>query len=88
MSNRGRNTELIEARNRALVKRFYWWSEIKRRRYDDVLKILSTQEFFITEQTVYRILQANSHLLDELMKNTIDENKKNIDFTVFKDDNL
>jgi hypothetical protein len=65
---KGRNKELIERRNMALVKRFFYHSEIKRRRTDDVLRILSQDEFFLTEQVIWRTIMANQPLLDELYK--------------------
>lgn len=63
----GRNTRLVERRNRILIARYYYWSEIKRRRFDDVLEILQEQEVFITERTIYEALKDNAYL-DELME--------------------
>lgn len=57
MSNRGRNKDLITARNKKLIERYYYWTEIKRRRFDDVIKILSEQEFFISEYCVLGIIR-------------------------------
>ncbi|MCG8477048.1 MAG: hypothetical protein MI784_16395 [Cytophagales bacterium] len=64
---KGRSADLISRRNSALVKRFYFWTEIKRRRFDDTLQILSLDEFFISEQTIENILRKNLSLLDSLM---------------------
>ena len=37
----------LEKRNRIMTARYYYWTEIKRRRFDDVLRILSDNEFFV-----------------------------------------
>lgn len=39
--SRGRSSELIMKRNEALLRRYYYWTEIQRLRFDDALKILS-----------------------------------------------
>ena len=36
----------LAKRNRTIAARYYYWTEIKRRRFDDVMKILSDYEFF------------------------------------------
>lgn len=51
-----RKTKLA-ARDQALFDRFIYWSEIKRLRFDDVIRILSEEEFFISEQLVLRIVR-------------------------------
>ena len=55
--NKGRSKELIEARNRALCERFIYWTETVRLRYDDTIKKLSKEEFFISEERVLCILR-------------------------------
>lgn len=42
----------IDKRNRTLVARYYYWTELKRRRFDDVVKILSDYEFFVEDRTI------------------------------------
>ena len=32
---RGRNKHLIEQRNSALIRRYYYWTEVQRLRFDD-----------------------------------------------------
>ena len=56
MSKKGRNAELIERRNKKLKERFNYLYNEKRMRYDDVIKKLSLDEFFISESTIDRIL--------------------------------
>jgi len=59
---KGRDKELIEARDRKLFARYYYWTEEKRLRFDDALHILSTEEFFISES---RVMQIIRRLLNE-----------------------
>lgn len=54
---RGRNKDLIAARNEALCRRWYYWTEVQRLRFDDAIKILSEQEFFISEERVMSIIR-------------------------------
>ena len=46
----------IHLRNRVLVARLYYWQEIMRRRTDDVMIILSENEFFVDERTIQNAL--------------------------------
>ena len=54
---KGRDKELIQLRNKKLLLRYYELTEIGRRRFDDTVKILSREEFFISEKTVFDIIQ-------------------------------
>jgi hypothetical protein len=51
--------ELTELRNRKIIERFCWWTDVKRRRLDDVLVILSREEFFVSETTILRVIKDN-----------------------------
>lgn len=53
---KGRDIELIKLRDTALLRRYVYWSDVARVRPDDVLKILSRQEFFISEERILRII--------------------------------
>ncbi len=55
--NRGRNRDLVDRRDEKLLHRYYYWSEIERLRFDDVLRILSEQEFFISEERIMKIVR-------------------------------
>ena len=55
--SKGRNKELINERDRKLFERFYYWSEVKRLRFDDTIRKLSTEEFFLAEATTLRIVR-------------------------------
>ena len=46
---KGRDKKLIELRDEALCRRYYYWTEVQRLRFDDALKVLSRQEFFISD---------------------------------------
>ena len=46
---RGRNKDLILERDRKLFERFYYWSEVKRLRFDDTIAKLSNEEFFLAK---------------------------------------
>lgn len=57
---RGRSKSLIKKRDEALCRRWYYWTEEKRLRFDDAVKILSEQEFFISEQRVLAVIRQYS----------------------------
>lgn len=44
-------------RDQKLFDRYVYWTEEKRVRFDDVIRILSEEEFFICEQLVMRIIR-------------------------------
>lgn len=64
---KGRSSVLIAKRDRALVARYYFWTEIKRRRFDDTLAILQNQEFFISERRIENIIRESGEYLDRLL---------------------
>lgn len=55
--SKGRNKQLIDERDKKLFERFYYWSEVQRLRFDDVIHKLSTEEFFLCEATTLRIIK-------------------------------
>lgn len=57
---RGRNKALIAQRNAALCRRWYYWTEVQRLRFDDALKVLSEQEFFLSEERILSIIRQYS----------------------------
>lgn len=59
--------ERLEKRNRLITARYYYWTEIKRRRFDDVLKILSDNEFFVEERTISNTLIEQDEFYHELI---------------------
>ena len=58
----------LARRDRALASRFWYWSEVRRRRHDDVLGVLGDCEFFLDVQTVSRILVRESGYISELSR--------------------
>lgn len=50
---------MVSLRNETLIRRYYYWTEVQRRRFDDVLTILSEKEFFISEARVMAIIRDN-----------------------------
>ena len=63
---RGRNKSLISLRDEKLLRRYYYWTEVQRLRFDDALKILSRDEFFLSEDRIMAIIRANCHKLDDI----------------------
>ncbi len=57
---KGRNKDLIKLRDAALCRRYYYWTEKQRLRFDDALRILSEQEFFISEERIMAIIRRVS----------------------------
>jgi hypothetical protein len=60
--------ERIESRNKVLVARYYYWTEIRRRRFDDVIRILSQEEFFVEDRTICNTIGRMSDYLDSLYR--------------------
>ena len=57
---KGRDKELIKLRDEALCRRYYYWTEIQRLRFDDALKVLSEREFFISEGRIMAIIRRKT----------------------------
>jgi hypothetical protein len=55
--SRGRDKDLIVKRNEALCRRYYYWTETRRLRFDDTLRILSEREFFLSEERIMAIIR-------------------------------
>lgn len=55
--SRGRNKELISSRDLKMFERYYYWTEIRRLRFDDTIKKLSEEEFFVSESRVMQIIR-------------------------------
>ncbi len=65
---KGRSPELMALRDRLLVARYYYWSEVKRRRFDDVLHKLEYQELFISEKRILKVLRDNDAYLRQMFR--------------------
>ena len=44
-------------RDEALCRRYYYWTEVQRLRFDDALRVLSKREFFISEERILAIIR-------------------------------
>lgn len=64
---RGRDKELIKRRDEALCRRYYYWTEKQRLRFDDALKVLSKEEFFISEERILAIIRRKCKELDDIV---------------------
>lgn len=51
-----------------MVLRYYYWTEVRRRRADDVLQILSDKEFFVDSRTIWNALLDHGDYLTQLLK--------------------
>lgn len=63
---RGRSKYLMSLRNETLIRRYYYWTEVQRRRFDDALRILSEKEFFISEARIMAIIRKNCDKLADI----------------------
>ncbi|NNV54544.1 transposase [Limnovirga soli] len=63
---KGRNSNLIQLRNEYLIKRYYYWYELERKRTDDVLDILSEKEIFLDRDYILTLIRQNGILLKQL----------------------
>ncbi len=63
---KGRNKDLITKRNEALCRRYYYWTETQRLRFDDALKVLSEKEFFISEERIMAIIRETCTSLKDI----------------------
>ncbi len=61
----------LKRRNYAVITRYYYWTEIKRRRFDDVIRILSENEFFVEERTIHNAIAELQPLYSKLYNGTI-----------------
>lgn len=73
---RGRSKDLIEKRDEALCRRYYYWTEVQRLRFDDALTVLSKQEFFISEDRIMAIIRKKCKEIKEVAINPVKKVKK------------
>lgn len=64
--SRGRDQHLLSRRDEALLRRYYYWTEVQRLRFDDALKLLSQDEFWISEARIMTIVRQNCHKLKDI----------------------
>ena len=63
---KGRDKALIELRVEALCRRYYYWTEERRLRFDDALTLLSKQEFFISEERIMTIIRRKCREIKDI----------------------
>lgn len=73
---RGRDQELIRKRDEALCRRWVVLTEQERLRYDDALKVLSEQEFFISEERIMAILRKMSGQMRHIIQRGVPKVRK------------
>jgi len=74
--SKGRDKTLIELRDEALLRRYYYWTEVQRLRFDDALRILSRQEFFISEERIMAIIRKKCDILKDIAMKPVPKVKK------------
>jgi pantoate kinase len=62
---KGRSKHLINRRDDFLMVRYFYHTEVKRLRFDDVLKVMSEEEFFIETQTILNRLTCLADRMKE-----------------------
>lgn len=65
MRKKGRDSELIALRDKKLIERFVFWYEVQKVRLDETLRILSREEFFISEQRIWCIVKEAKGIYSE-----------------------
>ena len=73
---KGRDKKLIELRDEALCRRYYYWTEVQRLRFDDALKVLSRQEFFVSIKPRNGIFWSKCRELKDLEVKPVPKVKK------------
>lgn len=63
---RSKSNPLHKKRNRTLAARYYYWNDLQRRRFDDVMDIISKNEFFIGEQSINQALEDQREYMNKL----------------------
>lgn len=54
---KGRSKELVGLRDIRMFERYYYWTEVRRLRFDDAIRKLSEEEFFISESRVMQVIR-------------------------------
>ena len=71
-NRKGRNTDLVVKRNDCLLHRYYYYGNFTDKRFDVILEQLH-EEFFLSVDTVSRILKENVPAMRELKKKAPDK---------------
>ncbi|MEJ7821981.1 MAG: hypothetical protein WKF85_06645 [Chitinophagaceae bacterium] len=55
--SKGRNNDLVIERNECLYGRFYFYSKMQRKRYEDVIELLS-KEYFLSSSRIGVLIES------------------------------
>ncbi|MBR1839369.1 MAG: transposase [Prevotella sp.] len=55
--SKGRDKNLVSARDRRIYERYYYWTEVQRLRFDDTITKLSNEEFYLSESRILAIIR-------------------------------
>lgn len=71
-TRRGRNSKLIQRRNKCIADRYYYYGHLTQKRFDVIMKLLS-REFFLSVDTLPAIIDSCTERLETLkeMKPTV-----------------
>lgn len=69
-------SELIRMRNEAICRRYHYWTEVQRLRFDDALRILSREEFFLGEYYIMSIIRRTAPALDDVSVKSVPKVRK------------
>jgi hypothetical protein len=68
--SQGRDAELVAARNEQIIYRWHYWGTLTRKLWPEASKLLA-QEFYLSEVTLYKIVQENGALRRRLINENI-----------------
>jgi hypothetical protein len=77
--SKGRSKILIKERNQCICLRYWYHSKRHKRRYDEVLKLLS-KEFYLSERTIVDVVSENANLIKNVYKENPIINRLKIEF--------
>lgn len=76
---KGRSEVLLNERNKLVCYRYWYYAKLHKKRYDEVLKLLS-KEFFIAERSVTAIIINKSDFVKDVFKETPSLSKLKTEF--------
>lgn len=68
--NKGRRNVFLDKRDEALISRYYFYAQVKRKRYDDCLVELE-KEFFITAGVITQRIDLGLDVLKDLVDKNV-----------------
>ena len=80
---KGRNTDLLDKRNKAIFYRYYYYIRLCKLRYDEAVRLLAI-DFFLTGDTIGKILVKNQEMLAGAAKENLSVDKLDRMFPAYK----